>query len=81
MHRRKQIKEPTVVDKKHFIYLLIDLGKTNEHSPDSIILAYYISIKYMNHKNVSYTIELAHVSTLLSAKLYEDYGYKSMARG
>lgn len=76
LYKRDIVKPLTIIGRKQFIDLIFEIGNDNNHGYDTILLSVKIGDDYIKNNCKEYSIELAHVITILAAKYNEDIGYK-----
>jgi len=64
------------IERLDFVDYVFKMGVDYDHGYDTIVLSIQIADDYVKSSKNKYSIELAHVVSILSAKYNEDFGYK-----
>ncbi len=78
MYHKDVIKNCVVINRNKLVDIIFDIGLDYDNGYDTCINAVTIADKYVNITNNPYTIELAHVVCVISNKINEDHGYRSI---
>lgn len=79
MYTWEIVREETFIPRTSYIQIIFDISRRYGHNYDTVISAVLIGDKFINLSKKCYSIELAHVVTILSCKLNEDSGYDSLS--
>lgn len=75
---RNSINKIKTISHLRYINEIIDIGISYEHEYDTILTAIQIGDYFIKTSvGVKYSLELAHVASILAAKSNEDFGYRS----
>jgi hypothetical protein len=78
LHERDITKPLTLIERNNMIDIIFDIGINNGHHYDAIVLSVQVADIYVDSLDKNYSLELAHVVSVLAAKFNEDHGYKSL---
>ncbi|MEM2986521.1 MAG: hypothetical protein QXV60_00270 [Nitrososphaerota archaeon] len=65
------------IHREEFINIVFNIGLDCSHQYDTIVSSVILGDKFVALKNIGYSVELAHVVSVLLAKYKEDFGYSN----
>lgn len=76
MYQSSLIKDPINITREEFINTVFNIGMEYSHGYDTVVSSVILGDMFVKNSNV-YTLELAHIVSVLMAKCNEDSGYLS----